>query len=283
MDLTNLQMSGIQTQAYRNQASRKAFTLLEVIISIGLGSILVMIAYASLDIASRLTRAGTENARQNGLARAVFQQIELGLRTEIDNRHDYVEQYFPENDRDIQVTQAVQPPRSTVLGSDNVLLIRRIDQGSHSEGAKPREKGYRPIVDFDAFFVTRTASDTQLKTSLRELGYRLERQAAMTKQMPGLHRFRVALNASDNTATVKSTNWAFEKSEFKSMRFEYFDGNEWSDSWTSTENSPVAVRVFAEMNKNSDVIDDRTLKDEIKSQHSITVRLPSSRITVTIN
>ncbi|MAI74449.1 MAG: hypothetical protein CMM01_26625 [Rhodopirellula sp.] len=277
-----MHLSGIRTRSHRQRASKKAFTLLEVIISIGLGSILVMIAYASLDIASRLTSAGTENARQNGLARAVFQQIELALRTETNNRHDYVEQYFPEIDGKIEITQSVQPPRSTVLGSGNVLFVRRFDQGSDSEDAQRRKKGYLPIVDFDAYFVTPKASDAQLQQSVRILGYRLRRQTALANQMPGLHRFRVAFNASDKTATVKSTHWAFEKTEFKTMRFEYFDGDEWSDSWTSTENSPVAVRVFAEMNKNSGSIDDRTLRDEIKSQHSITVRLPSSRITVTI-
>lgn len=274
-----MQNSGIKTRPPR----REAFTLLEVIISISLGSILVIIAYASLDIASRLTKAGSENTRQNGLARAVFQQIEFGLRTENNNRHDYVEQYFPQTDGEVKITQSIQTPRSTVLGSDNVLLIRRFDSSPGSNGADPIKKGYRPIFDFDAFFVTATASDPQLQKSLKLLGYRLDRRPPIAKQMTGLHRFRIALNVDDRTATVKSVNWSFEKPEFKSMRFEYFDGDEWSDSWTSTDNSPVAVRVFTEMNKNSDRIDDKSLRDEMKSEHSITVRLPSSRITVNVN
>ncbi|OUW77303.1 MAG: hypothetical protein CBD74_12385 [Saprospirales bacterium TMED214] len=276
-------MHGPRSPFHRPFAPQKAFTLLEVIISISLGSILVMIAYASLDIASRLTRAGTENARQNGLARAVFQQIELGLRTETNNRHDYVEQYFPETEDVAKIAQSDQMPHSTVLGSEDVLFIRRLDHASASNAAKPDPKGYRPIFDFDAFFVTATGNYQQLQKSLRELGYRLNRQNSFGNQTSGLHRFRVALNTSDKTASVESVNWAFEKNEFKSMRFEYFDGDEWSDSWTFTENSPVAVRVLAEMNKNPDSIDDRSYRNDINSQHSITVRLPSSRITVTTN
>lgn len=276
-------MYGLTSPVHRKRATRKAFTLLEVIISISLGSILVMIAYASLDIASRLTRAGTVNARQNGLARAVFQQIELGLRTETNNRHDYVEHYFPDADGVTKITQPDQVLRSTVLGSKDVLLVRRIDHASASDDAKPSPKGYRPIFDFDTYFVTPTGNYQQLQKSLRELGYRLNRQNSFGNQTSGLHRFRVALNTSDKTASVEAINWAFEKNEFRSMRFEYFDGDKWSDSWTFTENSPVAVRVFAEMNKNPDSIDDRTYKKDINSQHSITVRLPSSRITVTTN
>ncbi len=276
-------MYGFTSPFHRKGGPHKAFTLLEVIISIALGSILVMIAYASLDIASRLTRAGTENARQNGLARAVFQQIELGLRTETNIRHDYLEQYFPKTDETTPTTQSAQAPHSTVLGSTDVLLVKRGDQASPSNKGKPSPKGYRPVFDFDAFFVTPTGNYQQLQSSLRELGYRLKRQTSFGNQTSGLHKFRVALNTSDKTASVESINWAFEKNEFKSMRFEYFDGDEWTDSWTLTENSPVAVRVFAEMNKNPDAIDDRTYRNDINSQHSVTVRLPSSRITVTTN
>ena len=259
---------------------RNGFTLIEVIISIALGSILILIAYASLDIATKLTTAGTEGAKVNGLARAVFQEIELSLRSQSNNRLDYVHHYAPSFEAEDSTFNTNLIPRSSVLGTEDLLLVKRCTEADPKYDHQSRLNGYHSTIEFDVFFVTSSMNDQRLTKALNRLGFKLGRTPNSIRKNAGLHRYRVSLNWADRKAVIKSINWAFEKIEFKSMAFEYFDGQEWQDTWEYTENSPVAVRVSTEMNKNASNMDDVDQSGSDRLQYATTVKLPSAQIMV---
>ena len=66
---------------HRRLLSRHGFTLLEVMISTVLSSVVLVLVYSSVDVAARLSRAGTQSVVNDSVARTALFRIHDDLKT----------------------------------------------------------------------------------------------------------------------------------------------------------------------------------------------------------
>lgn len=222
----------------RNLRRRKGFTLLEVILAVGIAVVLVFAIYQSTVMYYVQTEAGREIAERAQLVRALSARMQADLQTAFTDWKPMPASQSDEETATYASTGNDDVPAGGVLGYADSLTV--ITQG----------------MPLDVDFSPNAAESLAPKSDVRMIRYFLvENEEGKT----GLARESYdqipdpSLGISPDPARQDLI-----APEVRKLEIEYYDGSEWLSEWTvDNEMAPLAIRMrlgFASMggNKSSD-------------------------------
>lgn len=249
--------------ASNGQSRNRAFTLLEVVIALGLMMFLMTLVYTALDSYWRLSSQGQRDMQQSQLGRALFDKISLDLRsisfTPVEEEEEEEDTYDDEDTEEETVAVAsVVTDASTAfeeaingLVGDSGQLVLHISRPS-------RDADYVAIAD--AIDSSTQTSDLQIVSYLMAetgadglsgiIAGSLPDTIESRSQILGLARIQgdalqmqLAEDTGDNSLLAE--NAKLLAAEIVSIEFAYIENGEIFESWDSRETNrlPQAVEI----------------------------------------
>jgi len=236
------------------------FTLLEVLLALGLSLILLVAVYGALDLFYRYSRIGQEEMERSQVARALLNRMAVDIRSVIYKSDQQEEDQEGNSDsvtveEDSITVEVIDPAESYaaesvgVFGNAETLVLHisrpRLDQMYASDDGTS-------IGSSDLQSVSYFLAGSEGSSSLQEL---VALQAsndstASPGDMTGLARMqgdRLAMNLADEQGDLESmaAQTQLLAEEVESLQFQYFDGLEWVDEWDSVafESLPLAISI----------------------------------------
>lgn len=260
-------MRKIRIRPLRVGHRRRGFTLLEIMLALGLMIFLLAAISQGLTMYSRLSTAGREEVEQSQIGRAVLQQISVDVRsisfTPVESEaapdDDSVfsvgggeEEEEPETEDepiDDDLEPLVPPTETGIIGDSQSLILfcnkpdRRmqyVDRVS-AISAKDRTSDMATVK----YFLARPGEDGLSGAFAREyLG------PGVIKDIVGLARVegdRQTVNAAatDGNIDVEMEATKLLAAEVIALEFSYYGDGEWQDSWDTMESNslPQAIKV----------------------------------------
>lgn len=235
------------------------FTMLEVILAIGLTSLLLAAIYSALDLYWKYTTIGQQQVERAQIARAVFQKFSQDLHsvTYMQKAAEEEEESpsdSSETESEEVVIEVTNPDEAYTNGNIGVFgdaqsLVLHISR-----------PGRQPL------FVSSHGSSSAMQSDLLSVSYFLAiagaeglqgavgdqyRSTATTGQSTqGLARLegdRLAMSMADGSADIQALAQQSQllAAEISSLQFQYFDGSDWLEVWDSIEYGtvPQAIKV----------------------------------------
>ncbi|MGB0599677.1 MAG: PulJ/GspJ family protein [Rubripirellula sp.] len=203
------------------------YTLLEIVITLGLSAALLTAIYNSLNSVLQLASKGESKTLELNLARGVLQRIDRDLRQFADSRPDYLQDFladqFPEDFANVRQT----PPAFHLAGSHQMLLVKHLRGSEHPHVARSAPNLDESGEHLVAYFHSTHSFHEELSKNLREVGFNLVGGEETKGLANGLHRCFLRLSASSRDVQIVSIDDSFERQEFFDLRFRYFDGQAW--------------------------------------------------------
>lgn len=226
---------------------RGGFTLLEVLLALGLSLVLLAAVYGALDLYWSYSMAGQVEAERSQLARAILQKMAIDIRSVM---YQTQEQATTSTDTisgsssttddgstgtdDGSTTITVEDPadaytaQSVGVYGDATTLVLHI--------SKPvRDAGFAPN-SADEFFLPQSSDLQSVSYFLAGSGEGKLQQAVNGTGLARTQGDRLALNLADESGDVDSlaAQTQLLAPEINLLEFSYFDGIEWQASWDST-------------------------------------------------
>lgn len=239
-------------------AHRPGFTLLEIVLALGLTVLLMAAVYSALDMHWRYTVAGHDEFEKNQLARALLQKLSRDVRSIVFREPEIVsDDDSPEAGANGQgqttltrmtdPDEAITETRFAILG-DSQTLILHVSQASEEfvETSQRQDETLRASSS-DMHVVVWHPSDTGLRRLQDFLAGRTTGRFARVYRdyhISGLIRVETGGLPLDSTnrridfESLAAGNM-ISAPEVTSLRFRYFDGNDWQDEWDSREMEAV--------------------------------------------
>lgn len=239
-------------------ANRPGFTLLEIVLALGLTVLLMAAVYSALDMHWRYSAAGHDEFEKTQLARALLQKMSRDVRSIVYREPEIVsDDDSPEADANERgrttLTRITSPDEAiaksgfAILG-DSQTLILHVSQASEefAENSQQQDQPLRASSS-DMHVVIWHPSDNGLRR-LREFlaGRTTGRHARVYRDyhIAGLIRVETGGLPLDSTNRridfeLLAAGDTISAPEVRSLRFRYFDGNEWRDEWDSREMEAV--------------------------------------------
>ena len=250
----------IQTALHkRNSARTSGFTMLEVILAIGLTGLLLAAIYSALDLYWKYTTLGQQQVERAQIARAVFQKISQDLHSVTYMQETGVEEEesttgSSETETEETVIEVTNPDDAYTSGNIGVF------GDAQSLVLHTSRPGRQPLL------ISNTGSSSAMQSDLLSVSYFLAvagaeglqgavgdqyRNTATTGQSTqGLARLegdRLAMSMADGSADVQvlAQQSQLLAAEISSLQFQYFDGTDWLEVWDSIEYGtvPQAIKV----------------------------------------
>ena len=239
----------IQTVLHnRNSVRSSGFTMLEVILAIGLTGLLLAAIYSALDLYWKYTTLGQQQVERAQIARAVFQKISQDLHSVTYMQETGVEEEesttgSSETETEETVIEVTNPDDAYTSGNIGVF------GDAQSLVLHTSRPGRQPLL------ISNTGSSSAMQSDLLSVSYFLAvagaeglqgavgdqyRNTATTGQSTqGLARLegdRLAMSMADGSADVQV---------LAQQQFQYFDGTDWLEVWDSIEYGtvPQAIKV----------------------------------------
>ncbi|QDU52792.1 prepilin-type N-terminal cleavage/methylation domain-containing protein [Gimesia panareensis] len=247
--------------------SRFGFTLLEVILAIGLTSLLLAAIYAALDLYWKYTTLGHKQVEQAQIARAVFQKISHDLNC-VTYRLDTAEEDTENSDSsstsdteteetttiEVQVTSTDDAYTSGNIGvyGDSQSLVLHTSRPARqpllvSQNSTP---GTTASVRSDLLSVSYFLAVAGAGGLQGAAGDQFRNTSGSADDVQGLSRLegdRLSMSMADQSADLQqlASQSVLLAPEISSLQFQYFDGSDWLDLWDSTEYGtvPQAIKV----------------------------------------
>ncbi|MCA9004127.1 MAG: hypothetical protein KDA70_02550 [Planctomycetaceae bacterium] len=246
--------------ARQNRISTRTsgFTMLEVILAIGLTSLLLAAIYSALDLYWKYTTIGQQQVERAQIARAVFQKISQDLHSVTYMQKTAEEEDSTSDSTDTETEETV----IEVTNPDDAYTSSNIGVFGDAQSLvlHTSRPGRQPLL------VSSSGSSSALQSDLLSISYFLAvaggeglqgavgdqyRSTATTGQSTqGLARLegdRLAMSMADNSADVQvlAQQSQLLAAEITSLQFQYFDGADWLEVWDSIEYGtvPQAIRV----------------------------------------
>lgn len=240
------------------------FTLLEVILAIGLTSLLLAAIYAALDLYWKYTTLGHRQVEQAQIARAVFQKISHDLHcvtyrletaeAETERTGSADSETEEAETVEIQVTSTDDAYTSGNIGvyGDSQSLVLHTSRParqplllSSNSGATTAPNVRSDLLSVSYFLAVAGAGGLQ-----GAAGDQFRNTSGGGEDVPGVARLegdRLSMSMADQAADLEQMASQSEllAPEISSLQFQYFDGTDWLELWDSTEYGtvPQAIRV----------------------------------------
>jgi prepilin-type N-terminal cleavage/methylation domain-containing protein len=236
------------------------FTLIEVLLSLGLTVVLMLALYTAFDLYRRVTVSGRDDVERAQIARAVMGKIELDLRScifqtpakeattaETGSEENVVEE--------INTQDALSGNSTGIVGDlDSIVIItsrpvRSMNYSSILDGENigSRTSDLRSVSYFLADPAANGLRGTVGNLAIEQIQNQDEDSYSGVQGLARLEGDRLALNLADEQADedALAENTQILATEINYLKFQYFDGIEWVDVWDSTEMGglPQAVEI----------------------------------------
>lgn len=233
------------------------FTLLEVILAMGLTSLLLAAIYSALDLYWKYTTIGQQQVQRAQIARAVFQKITHDLHSVT-----YQQKVAEEEETSSSSEEEEEVVEIQVTNPDDAYTSGNI--GVYGDAQSLVLHTSRPARQ--PMLVSQTSGSTSSQSDLLSVSYFLAvagseglqgavgdrfRDASGTgKGTQGLARLegdRLVMSKADESADLEQLALQSQllAPEIGSLQFQYFDGTDWLEVWDSIEYGtvPQAVKV----------------------------------------
>jgi prepilin-type N-terminal cleavage/methylation domain-containing protein len=263
----------------RPHVERNGFTLLEVILVVGIMSVLLLAIYQSMRMYYAQLEAGREIAEEAQLVRALSQRISLDVRNsftrwkptqETQAAAETSEEEDSEAAEDEAMTEEAAvlaaeyaTPEGGVLGyPDSVTLVVR-------------------VTPADLDFTATSASQTTPVTDVRMVRYWLANTANAQNGQPMTGLIREELyRMPDPSVGADPRAWARAEvlaEEVASLTIRYFDGSAWQETWDNTNTSaPMAVEFVLGLRQPQPASDDLASADPTVKYYRFLTSLPDT-------
>ncbi len=236
------------------------FTLLEVLMALGLSVMLLVAVYSALNLHYRYSTMGREDMQRAQIARALLQRMATDIRSVVYRQE---EQSPPQGDssdtgddtttnNEIDVTE--DPVDAYTQGSVGVsgsvdILVLHISQPIRSNSVETLPDGtttaaFASDLQSVAYFMAGSNAGTLQELVLTEA------RADGTEITEGLARMqgdRLAIQMADASGDLQSLAGQARilAEEVIRLEFHYFDGVEWLDEWDSvaSDGLPLAIEI----------------------------------------
>ncbi|MFK7819303.1 MAG: prepilin-type N-terminal cleavage/methylation domain-containing protein, partial [Planctomycetaceae bacterium] len=257
----------VQTQP----SKRSGFTLLEILIALGLMVLLIAAVSQSLTMYVNLSTLGREEAEQAQIGRAVVQQIARDIRSVTFNtvdQDDFLmddsggsevgsEDEFGTDDgsddfgTDTSMEADDTPPVETgILGSSEELILyvnrpeRRVEYVAREDAVSPKDRVSDSLTVY--YYLARPGGSGVPGEFAQTLT-----QGASSRDILGLARMEGDRQAINTAMAENDTNVQVEASsllaeEIVAIQFRYFGGGEWVEEWDSVDSNsmPQAIEII---------------------------------------
>ncbi|MCH7988249.1 MAG: prepilin-type N-terminal cleavage/methylation domain-containing protein [Planctomycetes bacterium] len=231
--------------------NRYGFTLIEVLLSLGLMVVLMLAMYTVFDLYQRVTVSGRDDVERAQIARAVMRKIELDLRSciflapqeEASDGETGSEEFIIE---EIDTQAAVSGSTTGIVGDlDSIVIItsrpgRSMDYSSFLSDM-------RSVSYFLADPGATGLRGTVANLAIEQIQNQDEDSYSGVQGLARLEGDRLAMGLADEQADedALAENTRILATEINYLQFHYFDGVEWVDVWDSTEMGglPQAVEI----------------------------------------
>ncbi|MCR9233507.1 MAG: prepilin-type N-terminal cleavage/methylation domain-containing protein [bacterium] len=240
------------------------FTLLEVILAIGLTSLLLAAIYSALDLYWKYTTLGHRQVEQAQIARAVFQKISHDLHCvtyRLETAEEETEGTGSSDSEaeetetvEIQVTSTDDAYTSGNIGvyGDSQSLVLHTSRPARQPLLLSSNSGETtaPSVRSDLLSVSYFLAVAGAGGLQGAAGDQFRNTSGGGEDVQGVARLegdRLSMSMADQAADLEQMASQSEllAPEISSLQFQYFDGTDWLELWDSTEYGtvPQAIRV----------------------------------------
>lgn len=257
-------MKRSSSNKYLHKGRVTGFTLLEVILAIGLTSLLLAAIYAALDLYWKYTTLGHRQVEQAQIARAVFQKISHDLHcvtyrletaeAETEGTGSADSETEETETVEIQVTSTDDAYTSGNIGvyGDSQSLVLHTSRParqplllSSNSGATTAPSVRSDLLSVSYFLAVAGAGGLQ-----GAAGDQFRNTSGGGEDVQGVARLegdRLSMSMADQAADLEQMASQSEllAPEISSLQFQYFDGTDWLELWDSTEYGtvPQAIKV----------------------------------------
>lgn len=258
--------------------SREGFTLLEVIIAVGIMTVLLLAVYQSIVMYYAQLETGREIAEQAQLVRSLSQRISLDVRSSFTRwkptqetqaappaegeEGEDVESEMMASEESAVLAAEYQTPEGGVLGyPDSVTLVIRV-----------------PPADLD---FTQAAGQASPVTDVRMVRYWLATGTDNSTGQPASGLVREELyRMPDPSVGADPRAWARAEvlaEEVVSLAIRYFDGSAWRETWDNTNSSaPMAVEFILGLTQPTATNEDLAGSEDSVRYYRVLTSLPDT-------
>lgn len=224
---------------------RSGFTLVELVLALGLMTILLAALYGTLDLYQRLTTAGRSDVERAQLARAVLQRIRVDLQSVVFRAAETstATEGQQEGETDPEADPAITGELASLglVGGPQDLLVYVSRPGRvwTAQPAFPSETGAVPQSDLRAVsWFLAVANGQGLAGAVGNLATGGSTLISRESGAQGLARLESPPGMVEQADAANNAAEFAEMSELlapevRYLQFNYFDGTTWSTSWDS--------------------------------------------------
>ena len=238
-------------------SSRAGYTLLEMVLALGLGTILLTAVYAALDMHWRYSVTGEVEMERSQLARSILEMMARDLKSTIfqveqeteDTSTELSDSADSETAMTIEVISEEDEESAGspgLVGDEQTLMITvsrpQREIGTITEEAQTISSDYRSI----AYFLAGSGSGLLAEMMAEEWTDATDGEM----EWPALARLegdRLQMMQADQLGDLNTLSGQTKilAAEINRLEFRYFDGEEWQSSWDSAEMNalPWAVEI----------------------------------------
>lgn len=268
---------------------RAAFTLLEVLVALGLSVILLWAVYGAIGLSLQLSTAGREKMEQAQLVRAIFQQFDADVRSvvfalqqpaESDTGGEAAEEDAEDESEVPTMTtdEAFANASSGVYGDAQSLVVHvsRPPRSAirTSPDAAAQASGRSDLAAVSYFLAIRGAGG--LPGIVADMAYQgTLLNAPRRGTVSGLARLegdRLSVQFAEETGDVEALAAAAQilAPEVVSLSFAFWDGAEWTESWDTIANGklPAAIEITLGVDtsqRDQEGLETKTLRQRLSS------------------
>lgn len=239
---------------------RIGFTLIEVLIALGVTGLLVILIQSAISVYRQVRVTGREQIEQAQIVRAVYRKIEVDIRSVIFSVEETQEQGTDqEESADGSNSSSEVTDASDAVSRSSVGIVGTADALVLHISRPPRDMNYLSFQETgdltsrssDLISVTYLLADSNGGSLAQAVtNFVSESQTTSHSSVLGLARLegdRFAMENADENGNIdelaKTANLLAP--EVVQLQFAYFDGEEWQESWDSKEIGalPRAVKV----------------------------------------
>jgi len=261
----------------RFASERSAFTLLEVVLALGLTLVFMAALYSALDVYRRFETAGQDSRERGQVARALFRKIEIDIRSAVlpgkpsapisagdDSDDDENDDESNPSDEDDTVTtlKTVDPAQAFskgtvgLVGDRETLVLNIVRPSRPTMSSSPADAsplspdGPAPLPSADAKSVAYFLAVDGARGVRGLVAPPLNPETEILDDVQGLARLEgngliISMSSQPPDSELIASQARVLAPEVNRLEFNYFNGLKWVESWNSqlAGSLPSAVRI----------------------------------------
>ncbi len=227
----------------RVKGGRRAFTLLEVLLSAAIGVLLMAALYVAMNVQLDHAQAGREAVEQSLLVRALFRRISNDVTPSLAAAPPSVSSGGMSSGGG---AAGGSSPATTASGATTATTAGSGAGAASSNPSSSTASTSVPALNLQGdserliLWVSRISSDLSPLLTNQPVASDLRRVVYWMASSGGLARQEIKLATSDDALVTVPPNVPDEANfviaeEVQSVTFRYFDGTAWQDSWDGTQ------------------------------------------------